>query len=260
MSIFKTGFNAVRQEKERQERERENRTRKLWNFFLADDGEEADVIFLTSEPLNYYVHTVPKNINGKTRYEDVVCTGSKCELCANGDRPRFVGSFLIVDKREYKDKNGNVVSNQVKIYTQGTKVLSQLDRYATKYGLTNREYTIVRIGKGQNTTYTFERGDKIELTPEEIENLLPDFLREMYDGTEESLIEILKQQVLMSVPTGNDDEDDDYEEELNDSLVSLDNEGEETPKISNKKSSFKNKFKPKENNSKKATKLKLSRK
>ena len=54
--MFARGYDASRKEKERQDKARENMGKKLWRFFLAKDGEEADLRFLTEEPVNFYEH------------------------------------------------------------------------------------------------------------------------------------------------------------------------------------------------------------
>lgn len=75
---------------------------------------------------------------------------------------------------------------------------------------------IARVGNGQNTTYQFDRlSDECEkVTRKEIENLLPEKLREVYDGTIESLYKIVQMQVMMYLPGGEDahDSDEDGEE------------------------------------------------
>ena len=52
MGMFKRGFNAVNEEKQRQE-EQKSRGNGLFRFFLSKDKEEADVTFLTEQPVNY---------------------------------------------------------------------------------------------------------------------------------------------------------------------------------------------------------------
>lgn len=220
MVMFKKGFEANRQEKARQEKLAENRGKKLFRFFLGKDGEEADLIFLTEEPVNFHEHTVKGSRNGKEVFDTFTCTGDdNCELCNDGDRPSFKGAFLVYDQRpfEYTDKNGKKqkADGSLKLFVYGTKVVSQLDRISSKYGLTGREITMVRLGSGTSTNYTFERGDKISLTEKEITNMLPEKLRDEYDGTEDSLYSIIERQLEMSVKgyTGeesdSDDEDDD---------------------------------------------------
>lgn len=203
MSLFKRGYNAVEEEKKRQEENRQSGNR-LWRFFIQGDGSEADVRFLTEEPLNYYEHTLKVIQNGKERYDSAVCIGDDCPICARGERPTFKGAYLIVDKRpyEYTDKDGNKKSgsDQVRLYVQGTRVLSQLDRISNKYGLSNRDVTIVRIGTGTATTYTIERGEKEDLTPDYIESLLPDSIKEQYNGTVDSLYDIVEEQLKLWIP------------------------------------------------------------
>lgn len=240
MGLFKKGYTAVREEKKRQDENRAKMGKQLWRFFLSGDGDEATVRFLTEEPINFYEHTVKSMRNGKEHYENVICTKDigGCPLCDGGDRPSFKGAFLIYDKRPYeytdKDNKKKKGQGQVRLYIQGARVLSQLDRLSERYGLTNRDYIISRTGSGTSTTYMFDRTDDIgKLTEAEITNMLPEKLREMYNGTEESLYAIVQNQLEMLVNGGSDDDDEeDYEEEdkttsRRSKLVSIDDDDDE---------------------------------
>ena len=260
MGMFKKGYTAVREEKQRQDENREKAGKNLWRFFLSNDGDEADVRFLTEEPVTFYEHTVKGMRNGKEVYDTVVCSGdSNCSLCANGDKPTFKGAFLIWDMRpfEYTDKDGKKQKGkgQLRLYVQGARVLSQLDRISSKYGLTNRTITIVRLGKGTSTTYTIEKGDEEgKLSQAEIKNMLPEKLRDMYNGTADSLYSIIEECLSNSISgSANNDEDDDEEYSNRSNLVSVDDDEEEeapasrtTPGIKKKAPMFKS-SKPKEN-------------
>lgn len=225
--MFARGYSASRAEKARQDKARENAGKKLWRFFLADDGDEADLRFLTEEPVNFYEH----NLKRGDRYEQFCCTGDDCEFCNDGDRPTYKGAYLVVDRREYEytDKNGKKQTgkNQVRLFVQGMKVVSQLDRISEKYGLTNRDVTIIRLGKGTQTTYTIERGEEDKLSKKEIEALLPEKLRDEYDGTMDSLMTIVEEQLMMITKDyePEDDDEGDSEEETTsgrDKLISVD--------------------------------------
>ena len=218
MGLFKKGYNAVREEKKRQDENREKMGKQLWRFFLTDDGEEATVRFLTEEPINFYEHTVKTNRGGKEHYDNVICTNELggCSLCDGGDRPSFKGAFLVFDKRpyEYTDKDGKKKKSkgQLRLYVQGARVLSQLDRLSERYGLTDRDYIITRSGKGTSTTYMFDRTDDVgKLSQAEITNMLPEKLRDDYDGTMESLYNIVQNQLEMLVNGVSDDDDDEDE-------------------------------------------------
>lgn len=229
--MFARGYEASRAEKERQDKARENAGKQLWRFFLRDDGDEADLRFLTEEPVNFYEHNLKKG----DRYEQYCCTGDDCQFCEDGDRPTYKGAYLVVDRREYEytDSNGKKQKgkDQVRLFVQGMKVISQLDRVSDKYGLSNRDVTIIRLGKGTQTTYTIERGDEEKLTKKEIEQLLPERLREEYDGTMDSLYNIVEEQLLMMTkdytPDDSDDEDDDVEETRRDRIIGVDDEDDE---------------------------------
>ena len=69
--MFARGYQASRAEKERQDKARENAGKKLWRFFLSDDGDEADLRFLTEEPVNFYEHIVRNTRNGKEYFDNV---------------------------------------------------------------------------------------------------------------------------------------------------------------------------------------------
>ena len=251
MGLFKRGYEASREEKARQDKARENAGKKLWRFFLSADGDEADLRFLTEEPVNFYEHNLKKG----DRYEQYTCTGENCPFCEDGERPTYKGAYLVVDRREYeytddkgKKKKGR---DQVRLFVQGMKVVSQLDRISDKYGLSNRDVTIVRLGKGTQTTYTVERGEEDKLNKKEIEQLLPEKLREDYDGTMDSLMSIVEEQLLMATkdysPTDDEDDVDDEEDTKRGRLINVDEdddgEEDEAPKKkklgSKKKSMFK---------------------
>lgn len=240
MGLFKKGYSAVREEKQRQDENREKMGKQLWRFFLSKDGEEATVRFLTEEPINFYEHTVKSVRGGKERFDSVICTQDlgDCPLCDGGDKPSFKGAFLIYDKRpyEYTDKNGKKQKSkgQLRLYVQGARVLSQLDRLSERYGLTNRDYIITRSGSGTSTTYMFDRADDVsKLTEAEISNMLPEKLRESFDGTMDSLYAIVQNQLEMMI-NGDVDDDDDEDEEVreethnrNRNLIGVDDDDEE---------------------------------
>lgn len=221
MGLFKKGYSAVREEKQRQDENREKMGKQLWKFFLSKDGEEATVRFLTEEPINFYEHSVKSVRGGKERYDSVICTHDlgECSLCDSGNKPSFKGAFLIYDKRpyEYTDKDGKKKKGkgQLRLYVQGARVLSQLDRLSERYGLTDRDYIITRSGSGTSTTYMFDRTDEVsKLSKAEITNMLPEKLRDEYDGTMDSLYAILQNQLEMMVKGDvEDDDDDDYDED-----------------------------------------------
>lgn len=221
-NLFKRGYEAAREEKKRQDEAREQAGKRLFRFFLSGDGAEARVRFLTEEPINFNEHTVKVMRGGKERYDTFLCNpDGNCPYCDNGDRATFKGAFLVWDYTEFeaKDSNGKTkkVKGSLKLYVAGTKVLSQLDRLSNRYGLTKRDYTIVRTGTGTATSYTVEREDEVStLTADQIKKMLPENLREKFNGKMSSLYAIIEEQLLMylpnedsPVPSDDDDDDDD---------------------------------------------------
>lgn len=246
--LFNTGYSAVKEEKERQERNRERIKGKLWDFYLSDDGDEAQVRFLTEEPVNYYAHSVPEKGG---RYQEHICTqDDDCEYCNEGDKPQFKSAYLIWDKREYETTNekGKKVkkSGCLRLYTQGTKVTSQLARISSKSGITVKDLNIVRSGKGTQTSYMFENDFEREpLTADEVREMLlvlPEEQQDMYKGDvkkgNKSLLDVVMAQLEMRMDDYDEDEDklpfnedEDYDES--------DGDEDETPRRSSKSSARK---------------------
>lgn len=254
-SMFKRGFKAVNDEKKRQE---ENRSKggQIWKFFIQNDGDEADITFLTDQPISYYEHNIKSFRNGKEFYDAVPCIGEGCKHCANGDKTTFKSAWLVVDHREveYTDKDGKkqTTSDNVRLFVYGTKIASQLDRIATKYGLLNRTMTMIRMGKGTSTTYTFERGELQSLTKKDIEELLPESVRDLYEGTTESLYTILEKQIMASAGV-----DTDEDEPVKDTaLVSIDDDEDEEEDVKPKSKFSNKKFAKRENSVKTKTSVK----
>ena len=243
MALFKRGYEAARDEKKRQDEYKEKMQNRLFRFFLSGDGAEARVRFLTEEPVTFSEHTVKVFRGGKERFDNFVCSGdADCPYCEEDDRPSFKGAFLIWDYTpfEYTDSNGKKKKSNgsLKLYVAGTRVLSQLDRLSSKYGLTDRDYEISRTGSGTSTTYLIERTDDVEpLTKGKITNMLPEKLREKFDGTVDSLMSIVEDQLKMYLPSAdtspngdNDDDEDEYDTTYTKSgknLVDLDDEDDD---------------------------------
>lgn len=250
-NLFGSGFDGVKKEAKRQEKAREARAGQIFRLFLTKDGEERDVIFLTETPVTFYEHSIP---NGKS-FENVVCTGDDCPHCEDNNAS-YKAAWLVWDKTPFKDKDGKKVKGSVKLYVVGTKIGMQLDRLHTKYGLMKHEYTIVRCGKGTSTSYQYEKGDRIKLSEDDIEDMLsalPDKLKDLFDGTEDSLHEIIQSSLLASSEGSSSskkkttkryddeddfdddydeeyDEDDDYEDEDDNDYVDDDEEDDEPPR------------------------------
>lgn len=206
------GFKAVKQEQERREKEKEQRQGKLWRIFFPSNAKadhEIPVRFLTDEPICFYEHTV--QVAGK--YQQFACTGEGCEHCADGNKPRFVGAFLVIDRTEFeydeRDDKGNKTGKKVKgkdrlkLLVRGQQDLAVLDRLNSKFGLLDRDWTIYKTGSDTSTKWNFERGEVDEWSTKKIQNLLDD----KYRG--QDFFDIVEQQIMPVETDEEEDEDDD---------------------------------------------------
>ncbi len=241
---LKRGFSAVKQEQQRREEERNNRQGKLWRVFFpkgAGDDYEIPIRFLTDEPVCYYEHT--KMVNGKV--QNYTCTGENCPHCKDGDKPRFVGAFLVIDRTEFeydeRDEQGNKTGRKVKgkdrlkLLVRGQTDLASLDRLNSKYGLLDRDWYVYKTGSGTSTKWNFDRGEIEEWTEEEIQNKLP----EKYRGKD--FYEIVEEQILGTSNDSADYEeiDEETEEKVTEGVISLDEE--ESEKVQSRTSNTKSK-------------------
>lgn len=241
-NLFKCGYEAAREEQERQEELRAELGKRIYRFMISskDGDNEALVHFITEEPVTFMEHSIKLVRGGKEVYENHLCTqDDKCPYCNNGDRPSFKGALLVVDKRPYSytNKQGKKIEgdSQLRLYVAGTKILGQLDRLSTRYGLSSRDYIITRSGKGTSTSYMFDRTDEVyTMTKKEIENILPENLREEFDGTEESLVNIIQEQLLMTLDNheikrgDSESEQDDSDDSSSKNLVGVKDDDEDT--------------------------------
>lgn len=231
--MFKKGFKAVKEEEERRKQLKEQFQGKLWRvFFPKDAGEdyEIPVRFLTDEPICYSEHSL--KVNGK--FVNAYCEGDGCPHCAEGNKPRFVGAFLVIDRTEFSyKKDGKTIEgkDRVKLLVRGTQDLAVLDRLNTKYGLLDRDWTIYKTGQDTSTKWNFERGDLEEMTEKEIQAILPEALRG------KDFYEILENEIIGN---GSDedsvDEDDEDDIDVNSGVQTMDDEEEdEAPRKSSSK-------------------------
>lgn len=243
MSLFKRGYQEIEKEEKRREESKKNGGG-IFKFFLKEG--EAEISFLTEEPINFYEHNLQTYKNGKQVYESVPCSGSTCPHCANGSRPTFKSAWLIIDHRPYTytNKEGKEITreNTIKLYVVGTKVAGLLQRKSKRYGLVDYKYLIERIGNGTSTTYSLDNLEKSDLTEKEIRDLLPEQYKEMYDGDMEVLYTIIEKELEKLMPKEGEDLEDDEEPSYNKNMVSVDDEDEEEP-VSKPKKGLKIKLK-----------------
>ena len=220
MAKFRRGFSHAKEEAKRMEKERASWGKKLYEFYLSNDGDEADVVFLNEEPVECFVHNRIVRRNGKEFFDTVVCTrDADCPDCENGEKATYKGAFLVIDLRPYegKDSNGKkkTVPYTLRFYLPGIRVVSSLERVSSKYGLLNRVVNIARSGKSTQTTYHIERSDEIwELDVEEMHELMrSDEVKKLYKGDPEDIYDIIEQQLDLRLSTYEEDSEKEDEEE-----------------------------------------------
>ena len=221
------GFSQFKEEEKRQKVEREKRRGFLFNLFIKKgDDEERLIRFLTEEPIIFHEHSL--NENGK--FNDYPCLGEGCELCAQ-DRPSFKGAWLVADftpwERDIYDQKTNqktgkkeTIPFRIRVLKRGTKDVGTYNLKASKFGLTNYEWDLSRVGEDSSTVYNLERGEKVDLE-EDIDIFVEQFPKVYRDFLEkegisaDTLMDIVEANVMqdLSIIGVDVDGDDDEEEE-----------------------------------------------
>lgn len=133
-------------EKEIESRKSQSGGGKPFRFFMKVN-ETRNIVFLTDNPPVIDEHNL--KINGKwgNTFTCLKNLGEECPLCEAGDRPSTVGFYVVVDKAEWKDKNGNTRKNSVRILAAKFKSLKQFKKFSSKYsGLVGVEFEVERTG------------------------------------------------------------------------------------------------------------------
>ena len=180
-SIFaKRGFNAVKEEEARREKVKELKRGKLFRFFVPKGMKDIPVLFLTEEPINFWEHSIPQ---GGNKFVQIPCIGDGCPHCEEG-KPRFVSAWLVVDRTEfsYKDQSGaeKTGKDRIKLLVRGMTDAAILENKSQKFGLTKYDWTVTKVGTGTSSSMQFERGERLDLTPRQLEAImaqLPENLR-----------------------------------------------------------------------------------
>lgn len=124
-------------------------------YFNPKEDETSIVRFIDDEPLTFYQHRVwdPLAKDGAGGWRVLTCKRKNCELCAAGDKPRYVGAYRLVHIDNLE--NGKQVP-KLKIFLKGVNTLEVLVRRNKKRPLSSQNLEVERIGKGFDTKYTFE--------------------------------------------------------------------------------------------------------
>lgn len=185
---FSSGYTPAR--KYREEMEKRATGKRVLSFWVEED-KSAVIRFLTDEPINVMEHSIM--VSGK--YQQRTClrgTGEECPLCQNGNKPRFVGVYCVIDRRTYEwdDNKGKKHHDKdvVKMWKCGQRVLGQLERMHAKMGtLKGYDIEVSRTGAGKDSTYNFIPSPASRETA--LEGLKPlNLVEALKPGTREELL------------------------------------------------------------------------
>ncbi len=165
---MKRGYDAGNEEAEAQKSRRRGGVQRFW---LPQD-KSATVVFLDGEdPPVYREHNV--QIDGSWKNWFTCIQGMKdskgqtmrCPACRAGNKPYMAVAYTVVDRTEWKDKNGNQHKDEVKLLVVKDGVFPLLEKMNTKRkGLTGCVVEVTR-SKKENSASTGDIWDYEDKMP-----------------------------------------------------------------------------------------------
>lgn len=194
---FRKGFNKVAEHEERNKMLAEARKGQLFSFYPDKSGEDAEVFFMTEEPIVVAQHS--KEINGK--YTSYTCKGQfglECEDCDDGVKKSDSYAWLIWDTRSYerkeRDSNGRETGKKIKVegsvrpIVRGVIDAAKLMKQHSKYGLMDWSYNI-SAGASKSAGWSIDRGTQKKVTKKMIEQWMATLPEELRNLTPEEVLE-----------------------------------------------------------------------
>lgn len=140
--------------------------RRYWMPVTPQNGVDSDgreIVFLDDEPPRFKEHQI--QIQGNW-FNFATCPGpEECPLCQVGHKPYYAAAWTVIDRNEYKGKDGRVYKDQLRLFIAKFRVAKLLDR-ETKFlktkkgvatGLAGLVYNVVRTDeKSPNTGDSFK--------------------------------------------------------------------------------------------------------
>jgi len=162
---------AAQVDAEAQARRKEGGPRRFW----LDSDQSGKVTFLDTP--QFFLHEHNLKLSGKffnffTCIKDV----DVCPICESGDNPSYVLVGTVINHREYKDKDGNVHTNQKQLFVAKgrarQRLMKQIER---REG--NLRGAVFEMARGSSPTEC-STGEDFEfigrLTDEKMKLLIPD--------------------------------------------------------------------------------------
>lgn len=172
----KRGFKAAEAEAKRQAaRKSIEGIYELW----MRDGDEVIVRFLHTEPLTFNVHRIVARRKGKEFLDRITCPGKGCRYCKDGDRPQYVGAWLVLnythpawdkEKKKVKKVNGEIVyETRVQLWIRGITDINLIKKRVDRCDGEFPMYTVAisRVGSAKATTYDYEVQSKEKLSKDD---------------------------------------------------------------------------------------------
>ena len=139
LSFLKRG-KVAQEIAEQEEKKAEMRAKNnIFRFWLPKDATSS-ITFLDGNVADgildipfYHEHNV--NMNGSW-LNWFICTQDEepCPICEGGGTASYVGIMTVIDHSEYKDKNGNIKKDTLKLFVAKRDTIKLLQKYAVKRG------------------------------------------------------------------------------------------------------------------------------
>lgn len=205
----------------------EEKKKSLVGRFFMKPEESKRIIFLDDSPVMIEEHQVWED--GRPKFFTCLkMFDESCPLCKRKHKPSSVGYYSIIDRSEWKDKQGKSHKNERKLFGAKMKALRKLRRLSKECnGLDGVEFKVYRDGSDDPTTGS----DFTQIKKHELEYLLSKGLeaepfdydvilapKDESEYEEVDFVEYGKGKNLGSKKSGKNDQDEEVEEDQDDEV------------------------------------------
>lgn len=95
-----------------------------FRFFIGKDAK-ANVTFINEKPFTIKEHELKLNGKYHNYFTCLSPAGKRCPICENGYTPKTVKAFYVIDHTEFKNKKGETVRDQIRLFVLKPKAYKQ---------------------------------------------------------------------------------------------------------------------------------------
>jgi len=134
--------------------------------FYLKPKEEKEVVFETDDPLCFWEHQLYLEGSWFNYFTCKKASADGCEICNGGDKPSYVGVYIVRNLTGFKTKKGQGGIGRRELFVGKRKTLRQIQKFKDRRGtLVGKKFAVSRADDNSpNCGDTFDYLDDVELS------------------------------------------------------------------------------------------------